>query len=43
MLGVYTAPDGNNKYQVKYMHQKATAWEASVIVGFIQQKKHGKP
>ena len=42
MLGVYTAPDGNNKYQVKYMHKKATAWEASLIVGFIQKKKAWK-
>ena len=30
MLVMYLAPDGNNKDQVKYMHEKATAWEISI-------------
>ena len=27
MFGMYLAPDGNNKDQVKYMHKKATEWK----------------
>ena len=36
-LGMYVAPDGNNKYQVKYMHKKATTWATSIRVGGVQQ------
>ena len=38
MLGMYIAPNVNNKYQVKYMDKKATAWAISIIVGNVQQK-----
>ena len=38
ILGMYPAPDGNNKDQVKYMHKKATAWATSIRVGGFQQK-----
>ena len=37
MLVINLASDGNNKYQVKYMHKKATAWETSIRVGGFQQ------
>ena len=43
MLGMYIAPNVNNKYQVKYMDKKATAWAISIIVGNVQQKNHEKP
>ena len=29
ILGIYLTPDVNNKYQVKYMQKKETAWETS--------------
>ena len=35
MLGMYLTPDGNNKYQVKYMNKNATAWEMSVRSGSV--------
>ena len=37
MLGMYLARDGNKKYQVKYMHKKATAWETSRRVGGVKK------
>ena len=42
MLGVYLAPGGNNKYQVKYMHLKATTWETSTRAGGVQHNKAWK-
>ena len=35
MLGMYFAPDGNNKNQVKYMHKNATTWETSTRAGGV--------
>ena len=42
ILGVYLAPDGNNKDQVKYMHKNPTSWAISIIVGGVQQNKSWK-
>ena len=42
ILVMYLATDGNNKYQVKYMHKKAIPWETSVRLGGIQQNKAWK-
>ena len=42
MLGMYIEQDGNNRYQVKYMHKKSTAWENSIRTGGIQQNKAWK-
>ena len=42
MLGMYLAPDGNNKDQVKYLHKKATAWETSIIVRGVQHNEAWK-
>ena len=39
MLGIYIAPDSNNKYQVKYIHKKSTAWKTSIRLGGVQQNK----
>ena len=37
MLGIYLAPDVNNKYQVKYMHKNTTAWATYIILGGVEQ------
>ena len=37
ILVMYLATDGNNKYQVKYMQKKATAWITSIRVGGVQK------
>ena len=42
MLGMYIAPYGNNKDQVKRMHKKATSRETSIIVVDVQQNKSWK-
>ena len=42
MLGMYLAPNGNNKDQFKYMHKKATTWETSIISGGVQQNEAWK-
>ena len=42
MLGIYLALDGNNKYQVKCIHKKSTAWSTSIRVGVVQQNKAWK-
>ena len=42
MLGMYLAPDGNNKYQVKYMHTKSTAQKTSIRVEGVQQNEAWK-
>ena len=34
---MYLALDENNKYQVKYMHKKATTWETPIRVWGVQQ------
>ena len=43
MLGMYLAPDENNKDHVKYMHKKATAWATSIRVGVFNKTKQGYP
>ena len=35
ILGMYLAPDGNNKYQVKYMHKMAATWATSIRAGGV--------
>ena len=35
MLVMYLTPDGNNKYQVKYMNKNATDWETSIRSGSV--------
>ena len=42
MLGMYLEIYGNNKYQVKYMQKKVTAWETSIRAGGVQQNKSCK-
>ena len=39
LLGMYLAPGGNNKDQVKYMHKNSTAWETSIRAWGVQQIK----
>ena len=39
MLVMYLSWYGNNNYQVKYMHQKATAWATPIKEGGVQQNK----
>ena len=39
MLGIYLAADGNKKNRVKYVHKNATAWEASIRAGVVQQNE----
>ena len=39
VLGMYLAPDGNNKDQVKYIHKNLTAWATSIISGVVQQNE----
>ena len=39
MLVMYISTDDNNKDQVKYMHQKETAWSTSIRVEGVQQKR----
>ena len=42
MLGIYLAPDGNNKYQVKRMHKNATTWATSIKSGSVRHNKAWK-
>ena len=42
MLGIYLAPDGNDKYQVEFMKKKATAWETAIRSVGVQQNKAWK-
>ena len=42
MLVMYLEPDDNNKYQVKYIHKKATALATSITVGGVQQNEAWK-
>ena len=42
MFRMYPTPDGNNKYQFKYMHKKAIAWATSIIPGGVQHKEAWK-
>ena len=42
MLGMCLAPDGNNKYQIKYIHKKSTAWENSIREVGVQYNKAWK-
>ena len=42
MLVIYLVPNGNNEYQFKYMHKKATAWATSIKVGGFQQNEAWK-
>ena len=42
MLGMYLSLDVNNKYQVKHMHKKATAWETSIRAGGVQKNEDRK-
>lgn len=36
-LGVYLAPDGNNKEQVRILRQKAEAWKEKINVGHLDR------
>ena len=42
MLEMYLTPGGNNKYQVKYTHKKATSWATSIRAGGVQQNEAWK-
>ena len=42
MLGMYLAPDENNKDKVKYIHKKTTAWVTSIRAGSVQQSEAWK-
>ena len=39
MLGVYLAPDGSNKKQLKHMKEKVTAWCDKVKVGHLPARE----
>ena len=39
---MYLAPDGNSKYQAKYMDKKATDWETLIRSGGVQYNEAWK-
>ena len=43
MLGIYLTPDGNNKYQVKYMHKMQLIGQPPSWQGVLNITKHGNP